>query len=106
MKLKGNVRLRGLRPEMLMGHWCVQTVFADRDYRCVVTSANDSGHGHGSLHFGGSALDYRMKHVALGDKGTIVAAVKEALTNEFDVLFEGEGTANEHLHVEYQPKSA
>jgi len=69
----------------------------------VITSAIDSKHGRGSLHYVGHALDFRTK--AAGVKplkaDRIVANMKAMLGPDFDVLNEGD-----HIHVEWQPKGA
>lgn len=106
MQLKSCVKLRGLQTGMLMGHCIVAHVMSLNDVECTVTSANDSRHGVGSLHFSGAALDYRMKHIDDdATKRLVVEGVKASLGAEFDVIHEAIGTDNEHLHVEWQPKT-
>lgn len=105
MRFKKGVRLRGLHTEMLMGHNVVESVYVEAGFECVITSANDSKHGRGSLHFSGAALDYRLKHIAApASRARVAAKVKRQLGADFDVLHEAVGRVNEHLHVEYQPK--
>ncbi len=104
IRLKPGVRLRGIRAEMVMGHTIVASVFDDHGQDCVVTSANDSKHGRNSLHFSGSALDYRTHHLEEPVRTVIVRQLKDVLGVDFDVLLEGVGTPNEHIHVEYQPE--
>ena len=101
IKLKHGVKLRGIRPEMVLGHGIVASVFAGYDLDCIVTSANDSKHGRGSLHFDGSALDYRTRHIPETgfDWAIFMQDIKDALGPEFDVVLE-----SDHIHVEYQPK--
>lgn len=71
----------------------------------LVTSGNDSMHGHGSKHYDDHALDFRTKHLKRDDKRNLVKAVKRRLGRDYDVLLEDEGEANEHLHVEFDPKA-
>jgi len=104
LRLKTDVRLCGLRPQMVVALMVITRVFEAQGYECVVTSANDSKHGYGSLHFSGGALDFRMKHVRESTKELIVEEVKGSLTKEFDVLLEYRGMENEHMHIEFQPK--
>jgi hypothetical protein len=119
--LKAGVRLRGVSPEMVVGHTVVAQVFADHGMPWIITSANDSKHGDGSQHGSGNALDYRMKHLPLVARSPLVDQVAAALGaamqsstdtrrvfrgQEFDVLWEAIGSANEHLHAEYQPKAS
>jgi len=104
VRLKRTVKLRGIRPEMLMGNDIVESVYDKAGLECTITSGNDSKHSRGSLHFTGAALDYRTRHVPRGKVGDLVLAVKSALGEEFDVLLEHLDKPQEHLHVEYQPK--
>ena len=107
IKLKSGVRLRGLRPEMALAHTIVAAVYADYTTDCVITSANDSGHGWGSLHFAGAALDYRTNTVPdLVVKQELQLTIASALGEDFDVILENVGLPQEHLHVEYQSKRA
>ena len=105
MKLKPGVLLGELTPQMVMGALIVKSVYQKLDpaCSCTVTSANDSKHGDKSLHYEGNALDFRT-HDFTANKLYLVQEVKSSLGIHFDVVLEGVGTANEHLHVEYQPK--
>src|SRR3990167_7003542 len=67
----------------------------------VITSGRDGTHKPGSLHYRDRALDFRTKTLATADKRRFVTAVKKRLGSDYDVILEGEGTANEHLHVEW-----
>lgn len=69
----------------------------------VVTSGNDKQHRPGSLHYVDRALDFRTKHLTTDEKAALVKAVRTRLGTGYDVILEGEGTANEHLHCEYDP---
>lgn len=105
MKLKLGVKLKDLSPQMVLAAVIINNIYQALDPKasCTITSANDSKHMRKSLHYSGNALDFRT-HDFKGDKSTLL---KEALTNlgeDFDVVFEGVGTPQEHLHVEYQPK--
>ena len=102
--LKVGVDLRGLNPVWGIAFPIIQRCFNKYGYECIVTSANDSKHGPNSLHYKGKALDLRTKHVQVMDKGKIIKDLKEALGPQFDVVFEAEGTPNEHAHLEFDPK--
>jgi len=105
MKLKPGVLLGELTPQMVMGALIVKSVYQKLDpgCSCTVTSANDSKHSDKSLHYTGNALDFRT-HDFTANKLYLVQEVKGSLGIHFDVVLEGVGTPNEHLHVEYQPK--
>lgn len=71
----------------------------------VITSAADGAHSPTSLHYAGAAVDLRTRN--LPDTETRRRAVTDLgnrLGPDFDVVLEGEGTANEHVHLEWQPK--
>lgn len=109
MRLKHGVSLKDLAPQMALAAIVVRDVYAmlDPDATCTVTSVNDSKHSESSLHYKGCALDFRT-HDFRGDKQQLLHELREALGPEFDVLLEGEGTPNEHIHaeldVDYYPK--
>lgn len=105
MRLKPGVKLTDLKPQMALAAIIVRDVYAslDPNCSCTITSANDSKHSDGSLHYYGRALDFRT-HDFSGDKALLRAKIKEALGNDFDVVLEGLGTPNEHIHLEHDPR--
>lgn len=104
LTFKAGVKLRNLQPQMLIAIKVAEQEFSKYNLDTVVTSGNDSEHSNGSKHYVGAALDFRTKHTAGLAKG-ITKAVSEILTPlGFDVILEDVGEANEHLHVEYDPK--
>ena len=98
MKLKPGVKLGGISPEMAVAAVVIESVIPG----AVITSALDGKHSTNSLHYKGRAFDVRSKTIS--DKPSVLAFLKAALGAEFDVILEGEGTDNEHLHVEWDPK--
>ena len=70
----------------------------------LITSANDSTHMRGSKHYTDDALDFRTKHLPAKDKQAWLIELKRRLGRSFDVVLESEDGANEHAHVEYDPK--
>ena len=114
MRLKYSVKLSGLTPQIVLGAVIIADVYTslDKNAICTITSANDSIHSPKSLHYGREgkytdglcrALDFRT-HDFDGDKQQLLHECKEALGPDFDVVLEAEGSPNEHLHVEYDPK--
>lgn len=70
----------------------------------LITSGNDGKHMTCSKHYSDEALDFRCKHL----RGTYflqdwVNAIVKRLGHGYQVFHEDLGTANEHLHVEYDP---
>lgn len=71
----------------------------------VITSGNDSKHMKGSLHFKDRALDFRGNNVKVSVGKQFEKAVAARLGRDYDVVFETfMNPANNHLHVEYDPK--
>lgn len=103
LQLKPGVHLAKLSPQMALAATIVHSIYARNNSICTITSANDSTHMIGSLHYAGNALDFRTKNY-VASKPMLIEAIKEALGPDFDVIFEGENTENEHCHVEYQPR--
>ena len=106
IRLKSTVRLLGLRPEMVLAHTVVASVYAHHGHDCVITTGPEGTHSYGSEHYTGLALDYRLNDIQpVENRAKIVTDVRAALTGDFDVLHEYIGTPEEHLHVEYDPKT-
>ena len=105
ISLKPSVRLLGLRPEMLAGWMIAASVYATRGWDCIVTTATDGAHMVGSKHYAGTALDFRMHHITAEARAPLVDGLRAALGPDFDVLWESRGTPNEHVHVEWDPKT-
>lgn len=98
LKLKHDVTLNGMQPEMLLAVQVVHSVYSALGVDgCVITSVTDGEHSPGSLHYVGYAVDFRIpsdRRVARQLSGGIA----NALTREFDVVLE-----SDHLHIEFQP---
>jgi hypothetical protein len=102
MKIANNARIIGVRTEMLFATMAVESVFSTYGLEAVITSAIDGEHSPGSLHYTGSALDYRTRFFATrADAEEAAGEVREALGPDFDVVLE-----DTHLHIEFDPKGA
>jgi len=78
-----------------------ESVYRDRGYDCVVTSAIDGVHSHGSRHYSGLAVDLRTRNIDAEDmKRMVFNDIKHALGADFDVVLE-----ETHLHIEFDPKA-
>lgn len=109
LMLKPGVRLKGVQPPIAIAINVVHSLWV-REFGdpipCVVTSLTDGKHKDNSLHYIGLAVDFRTKNIARGNAclEDFAAEIRNALGGDFDVILEGVGTPNEHLHVEYDPK--
>lgn len=71
----------------------------------VITSAMDSVHGPNSLHYALRALDIRMKNFPSDQlKLYFAQRLREEFGPDYDVIVEGLGTDQQHIHLEYDPK--
>jgi len=112
MRLKEGVKLTGLAPQMI-----VATVIANDEWKklaaftvplatdMVWTSCNDRRHSYGSKHYAGDAVDVRTKTLARDKVRRFVDTVAANCGAEFDVVLEDFNGVNEHMHMEYHPKS-
>ena|SRR5688572_28939417 len=66
----------------------------------IITSVNDGKHAVNSAHYRDEAVDIRCndrpKHVDM----VLVDYLKDLLGPSFLVLYESEGTPNEHIHIQ------
>lgn len=103
---------RGVKLDCMSAQIVLAIMFASNVYQAfgapslTVTSVCDGQHSRTSLHWIGHACDLRTKDLDLseGVKERLARVIAKRLGEDFDVLFEGAGTENEHIHIEYQPK--
>lgn len=102
---KSGVTFRGFPPAMV--HMLTVLRVASEahqevpDKTLVITSANDSTHAQGSRHYSNEALDVRSKSFKTGaDKHSFRSKLAADLGEQFTVLLEGEGEAQEHFHIQ------
>lgn len=101
--VKDTVRFRKLIPEIYDIFPAIDLVWGDRGLECVITSANDSQHKQGSLHYEDRAIDLRSHDLPPGDETEVVEELKELLGLDYQVLLEDRDTPNEHLHIAWRP---
>ena len=72
----------------------------------VITSANDSQHSAGSKHYENLAVDVRSSSFAdLTAKSLFADTLRRELGTAFTVLYESDGTPNQHFHVQTKKKA-
>ena len=95
----------GVRPKSLLLLAAVSNVARDLEWDVTITSGNDSKHMKGSRHYSGEAIDIRSKNFPTKRaKQEFIAAVLLRLGPGYEMFLEHEGGANEHFHLEYDPK--
>jgi hypothetical protein len=71
----------------------------------VITSLQEGQHKIGSLHGRGQAVDIRVHDMSEVQKQSVVHSLVQNLYQYgYDILLEHSGQANEHIHIEYDPK--
>ena len=115
MTPKRGVDLADLRPEIRRLEPLIDAVYNTFGILAVVTSTNHDGYEFGrklhranSLHYDGLALDLRVKHVGKAKLQTtlhaaLVRAIDADYPGQYDVLLEGAGSVNAHIHIEASP---
>lgn len=108
ISLKDSVRLDGLTPQMALAARIAESCYDRIGVECVVTSANDSTHAGQPVagdardpHYCGKALDFRINSVPQNQRQGLVETLQIRLGPTFVVLWEGAGTAGEHVHVQH-----
>ena len=100
--LKPGVRVGGIKPELLLAIMVLDDIFASAGQPFIITALTDGQHMPESKHYTGHAVDIRTRDV--NNPAGLAAKAKERLGMDYDVLFEGAGTENQHLHIEFDPK--
>ena len=99
MKLKKNVRLTGIRPELMIAIIVANDVYDTYNKELVLTSVLDGTHSNLSLHYAGCAFDCRTRYFDYSTVRDVAKDIRSKLTKDFDVVIEPS-----HLHIEFQPR--
>lgn len=113
---KDNVKLKGVTPALAWMFYVLDGIVRkstlEMPEQIVITSIYDGTHVANSRHYRGEAIDIRSKNFrTVASKRAFRAGLESALNthplahtagsaNQFRVLLEGEGTNNEHFHVQ------
>ena len=102
--LKPGVKLKDLQPQTVLAIQIAEGFYEKYGTTLLtVTSGSDGAHKTGSLHYTGCAVDLRIHDVAKANRAKLVRDLSVALGENYDVIWEGRDTLNEHLHIEYDP---
>ena len=107
LRAKSGVELSSGGPEVWFAIGVAYALLYARSRDTVITSINDGAHKNGSKHYSDRAVDLRTKHLpGEAEKVSFALEMKRLLdTLGFDVILEYLSGANEHLHVEFDPKA-
>ena len=99
IRMKRGVVLFGEHPSLFEMILAVRVAYAKHGKEVVITSGIDGTHSVKSLHYKGRALDFRTRHLTDGERVEVMADLRAALGDDYDVVFEGD-----HFHIEYDPR--
>lgn len=94
-----------MQPRLLILAAAVSNVARDLPWDVTITAGTDGRHRAGSKHYSSEALDVRSRNFpSKRAKQDFVAAVLLRLGPGYEMFLESEGKANEHFHLEYDPR--
>lgn len=100
-----SVRVKGITPQLVIGLAVLDSMHQDMFGKgIIITSLNDGYHMSYSLHYKGNAADIRSHDKTKEESESFINKVKIFLGQDYDILLEDYGLANEHIHFEYDPK--
>ena len=100
IRWKDSCRFDDLRSVLVLAVLRADTIYlAEGVNECWITSVNDSTHMATSKHYDGRAVDLRTHNVP--NPETVANILRGALGPQFTVLYEGAGTSNAHIHVQF-----
>ena len=99
IQLKDDVKLCGIRPEMVNFIDALHLYFRRMLKKpLVITSVTDGLHMLGSKHYKGLAIDLRIWHLSDQD----IRCLRSWFVDNYDKLFDFVLEKN-HIHIEYDP---
>ena len=97
----------GVEPRILIMLAAIANVAAALPHDVVVTAGIDGKHKTGSRHYTSEALDVRSKNFpSRRAKQEFVSTVLLRLGPGYEMFLELEGKAEEHFHLEWDPRPA
>lgn len=105
INIKPGCKIKGIKPEILLGIMICYFVFEKHKIEFIITECTGSVHAQNSLHYGGLAADIRSKHIPVDKvKYQLLQDCAYALGNDFDFILEKLHEDGEHFHLEYDPQ--
>lgn len=95
-------RIAGLELPAWIAVYIATEVYQKLGQDFLWTCGTDSKHMAGSLHYVGLAIDGGLP--TPDTKVAIVAALKDRLGDDYDVVEEPSAVGGPHIHIEFQPK--
>lgn len=102
MNLKAGVNFNGIQAPILRALADIAPIM-EATGEFTVTAALDGKHMEGSLHYKGLAVDLRSHHIPHNRRADVMVEIRKKLGQDYDVIMEGAGTPNEHIHLEHDP---
>ena len=99
MKFKKGVKIIGVKNEIMLAIMVANAIYLKHGQDLVVTEITGGRHGNGSLHYAGQAFDLRTRFFSESEAKLVTDEIRDALTDEFDVILE-----KDHIHIEWQVK--
>lgn len=97
---KSTVRLRALTPVLMSIFSAILHLDGELAGDIVITSVNDSQHKPNSQHYRDTAVDIRTNDRPRHVDQVMVVRLRQLLGPNYTVLYESEGTPNEHIHIQ------
>lgn len=106
MRLKRDVSVKKLSTQILLAIFLASDIYRNYHKDIVVTSVSegtrgDKVHSDLSYHYDGYAVDLRTNFFTPSQVNGVVDDIRNALTDEYDVIFEGS-----HIHIEFNARTA
>jgi len=96
--------LSTVRPKNLVIMAAFANAAEDLGITTTITVGSNGKHMVGSKHYDGNALDIRSKDLQPSIKILLLSKALVRLGKGYEGFLEADGKANEHFHVEYDPK--
>lgn len=97
LSIKADVRVFGLRPEILIALIVAEGVYRDAGFDLVLTAGIDGNHAAGSSHYQGEAIDLRTSTIPEDKRAGILAEIIKRLTPDYFAQVEVD-----HFHIQWK----